>query len=89
MTFRSKLGSDNQTVLPREVVEALGAAPEGTLCFDVDEDGRVILSAKTASFAELADQFPKKKPPGKSASVAAMKQAVARGAKKRFLGSRK
>ena len=61
MVFTSTLTSKNQTTIPKAVVEALQAQPSSTLCFEMDSDGRVILTAKAASFAQLAGSFPKKK----------------------------
>ena len=42
------------------MVAALQAQPSATLCFEIESDGRIILTAKAATFAQLAGSFPKK-----------------------------
>jgi bifunctional DNA-binding transcriptional regulator/antitoxin component of YhaV-PrlF toxin-antitoxin module len=79
MFFTSTLTSKNQTTIPKAVVAALHARPSATLCFEVEPDGRILLSAKTATFAELAPTFPKRrrKTP---ATLEEMQQAIRDGA---------
>ena len=60
MVFTSTLTSKNQTTIPKAVVAALKAQPSATLCFEMEADGRIILTAKSASFAQLTGSFPKK-----------------------------
>lgn len=79
MVFTSTLTSKNQTTIPKAVVAALQALPSATLCFEMETDGRVILTAKSASFAKLAGSFPKK---GRirAASLEEMQTAIRTGA---------
>ncbi len=79
MVFTSTLTTKNQTTIPKAVVAALRAKPSATLCFEMDSDGRVILTAKSATFASLAGTFPKKKR-AKPATLEEMDAAIQRGA---------
>ena len=79
MVFTSTLTSKNQTTIPKAVVAALHAQPSATLCFEMEPDGRVILTAKAASFAQLAGSFPKK-PRAKPATLDEMGAAIRAGA---------
>jgi antitoxin PrlF len=83
MVFQSTLTSKNQTTIPKAVVEALRARPSATLCFELEPDGRVTLSAKTATFAELAHTFPKRrrKTP---ATLDEMQEAIVAGASRGY-----
>jgi bifunctional DNA-binding transcriptional regulator/antitoxin component of YhaV-PrlF toxin-antitoxin module len=83
MSHTSTLTSKNQTTIPKAVVAALNIKPSATLCYDLELDGTVRLTAKTASFAGLAGTFPAKRS-GKPASVAEMQAAVKSAAAKRF-----
>lgn len=83
MTYVSTLTSKNQTTLPKAVVAALGASQSAILSYEVMDDHTVRLTAKSASFEELLDTFPKKKP-AKPVKIETMKNAVAAGAARRF-----
>ncbi|HEY1052439.1 MAG TPA: type II toxin-antitoxin system PrlF family antitoxin [Prosthecobacter sp.] len=83
MSFTSTLTSKNQTTIPKKVVEALQLKPSATLHYEVEEDGRVVLTAKTGTFAGLADRFPKKRR-AQPASLEEMDAAIRAGAVKRF-----
>lgn len=83
MSVTSKLTAKNQTTIPKAVVEALQVKPSSMLVYEIEPDGRVILSAKSATFAELAGTFPAKKPK-KPVSVDQIKAAVRSGATRRF-----
>ena len=83
MVYSSTLTSKNQTTLPKAVVASLGAKPSSILAYEVLEDGTVLLTAKSATFKDIASSFPKKKP-AKRVTVEDMKKAVAAGAAKRF-----
>ena len=83
MIFTSTLTSKNQTTIPKAVVAALSAKPSATLCFELEPDGKVVLTAKTATFAELAGTFPKKKR-RKPATLEEMDAAIREGAASRF-----
>ena len=69
MSITSKLTAKNQTTIPKAVVEALQIKPSSMLLYEIEPDGRVVLSAKSATFEELAGMFPAKRP--KSVRVAA------------------
>ena len=58
MSVTSKLTAKNQTTIPKAVVEALQVKPSSMLVYEIEPDGRVLLTAKSASFAELAGTFP-------------------------------
>lgn len=88
MTYSSTLTSKNQTTLPKAVATLLGAKPSSILAYEVLEDGKVLLTAKSATFKDIANTFPKKKPIT-PVSMADMKNAVLQGAVKRFKKSAK
>ena len=83
MSVTSKLTAKNQTTIPKAVVEALQIKPSSMLLYEIEPDGRVVLSAKSATFQELADTFPAKKPK-KPVPVDQIKAAVRSGAARRF-----
>ena len=62
MTYSSTLTSKNQTTLPKAVVALLGAKPSAVLSYEEMEDGGIRLTAKSASFADHLESFPRKKP---------------------------
>ncbi|MFM7057317.1 MAG: type II toxin-antitoxin system PrlF family antitoxin [Planctomycetota bacterium] len=62
MTITSKLTSKNQTTIPKAVVQALQIKPASLLMYQIEPGGRVVLTAKSATFQELADTFPAKRP---------------------------
>ena len=88
MTYSSTLTSKNQTTLPKAIALLLGVRPQDTLSFEVTDEGKVLLSAKSATFKEIADSFPKKKPL-KPVAIEDMRKAVAEGVAKRFKKSAK
>ena len=83
MSFTSKLTAKNQTTIPKAVVEILQIKPSSMLLYEIDSEGRVLLSAKSASFEELAGSFPRKRPK-KPVTVEMMKAAIRAGAVRRF-----
>ena len=83
MSVTSKLTAKNQTTIPKAVVEALQAKPSSMLVYEIEPDGRVLLTAKSASFADLAGTFPKKKLK-KTVSLEQMDAAIRAGAVRRF-----
>ena len=87
MSITSKLTAKNQTTIPKVVIEALQIKPSSMLLYEIEPDGRVFLSAKSATFEELADTFPKKRP-RKPVSDEQMKEAVRSGAVQRFRKSK-
>ena len=62
MSITSKLTAKNQTTIPKAVVKALQIKPSSLLLYEIEPDGRVVLSAKAATFEEIADTFPAKRP---------------------------
>jgi antitoxin PrlF len=83
MSHTSTLTSKNQTTIPKAIVDALKIKPSATLCYDLEPDGSVRLTAKTASFSEMAGKFLRPLP-GKTATVMEMKAAVKAAAAQRF-----
>ncbi len=83
MSITSKLTAKNQTTIPKAVVAVLQIKPSSLLLYEIEPDGRVILSAKSATFAELADSFPARRP-GKSVSDGQVQAAVQSGAARRY-----
>ena len=83
MSITSKLTAKNQTTIPKVVVEALQIKPSSMLLYEIEPDGRVMLSAKSATFEELAGTFPVRRP-GKSVSDGQIKDATQAGAARRY-----
>ncbi len=83
MSLTSKLTAKNQTTIPKAVVEALQIKPSSMLLYEIEPDGRVLLSAKSATFEELADTFPTKRPRN-PVSNDQIKAAARSGAARRF-----
>lgn len=83
MTITSKLTAKNQTTIPKAVVEALQIKPSSLLLYEIEPDGRVVLSAKSATFEELANTFPAKRP-RKPVSDEQIHAAVRTGATRRY-----
>ena len=83
MSITSKLTAKNQTTIPKAVVEALQIKPSSLLMYEIEPDGRVVLTAKSATFEDLADTFPTKRI-RKPVSEEQLKEAVRAGAAKRF-----
>lgn len=83
MSITSKLTAKNQTTIPKAVVEALQIKPSSLLMYEIEPDGRVVLTAKSATFEDLADTFPTKRT-RKPVSEEQLKEAVRSGAAKRF-----
>jgi antitoxin PrlF len=81
---QSTLTSKNQTTIPKAVIEALNLRPSDQLVYEIEADGRIILSAKTGTFASVAASLPRKAKVGKSRSVDEMKSAVKDMARKRM-----
>lgn len=87
MSITSKLTAKNQTTIPKAVVEALKIRPSSMLVYEIEADGRVLLSTKSATFEELAGTFPQKKPK-KPVSLEQMDEAIRDGAARRFRKAR-
>jgi len=80
---QSTLSSTNQTTIPKAVIEALNLKPSCQLVYEFANDGRIVLSAKTGTFASVADRLPSKA--SKAHTTEKMKSAVKAMARKRFL----
>lgn len=57
--------------------------PQAKLSYEVTDEDKVLLSAKSATFKDIAGSFPKKKPL-KPVPIEDMRKAIAAGATKRF-----
>lgn len=82
---QSTLTSKNQTTIPKAVIEALNLRPSDQLVYEIEADGRILLSAKTGTFASVAASLPRKAKSGPARSVEEMKSAVKEMARKRML----
>ncbi len=80
----STLTSKNQTTIPKVVIEALNLRPSDQLVYEIEPDGRVMLSAKTGTFASVAASLSPKSRRGGARTVDEMKAAVKSMARKRF-----
>ncbi len=87
MIITSKLTAKNNTTIPTAVVEALQIKPSSLLVYEIESDGRVVLTAKSATFEDLADTFPAKRPM-KPASDEQLIETVRSSAVQRFRTSR-
>lgn len=83
----STLTSKNQTTIPKAVIEALNLRPSDQLVYEIEPDGRVVLSAKTGTFAGVAASLSKKPRSGAARTVEEMDAAVKAMARKRFTRS--
>jgi antitoxin PrlF len=84
----STLTSKNQTTIPKAVIEALRLRPSDQLVYEIEPDGRVLLSAKTGSFASVAASLSRKSKNAKARTVEEMDAAVKTAAGKRFKRAR-
>jgi len=81
----STLTSKNQTTIPKAVIEALKLQPSDQLVYEIEPDGRVLLSAKTGTFASVAAELSRRKPKSRvTLTVEEMDAAVKAAAIKRF-----
>lgn len=80
---QSTLTSKNQTTIPKAVIEALNLRPSDQLVYEIEADGRIILSAKTGTFASVAASLPRKMRAGQARTVEEMKSAVSAMARQR------
>lgn len=81
---QSTLTSKNQTTIPKSIVEALRLRPSEKLVYEIEADGRVMLSAKTGTFASVAASLPRKRVQGQTRTVEEMQTAAKSMAAKRF-----
>lgn len=80
---QSTLTSKHQTTIPKIVVEALGLKPADRLVYEIEEGGRVILTAKTATFRSVAASLSRGRTERHAHPVSGMKAAVKAMAVKR------
>ncbi len=80
----STLTSKNQTTIPKAVVEALKLRPSDQLIYEIEADGRVILSAKTGTFASVAAGLARKPSAHPARSDDEIKAAVKSMARQRW-----
>ncbi len=66
------------------MIEALNLRPSDQLVYEIESDGRIILSAKTGTFASVAASLPRKAKTAPARSVEEMKSAVKAMALKRL-----
>lgn len=66
------------------MVEVLKLRPSDQLVYEIEADGRVLLSAKTGTFASVAASLPRKPGSAPARTVAEMKVAVKTMARQRF-----
>ena len=83
---QSTLTSNHQTTIPKAVVEALNLRPSDQLVYEIEKNGRVILTAKTGTFASVAASLPRRKNTV-TRPVDEMKAAVKAMARKRVTRS--
>jgi len=84
----STLTRKNQTTIPKVIVAALGLRPSDQLVYEIDESGRVMLTAKTGTFASVAASLPRRQTPASGIPAEEIKAAVQRKARERFLRSK-
>lgn len=53
----STLTSKNQTTIPKAVIDALKLKPSDKIDYHIAPDGRVVLSARTASLGEVEEKL--------------------------------
>ncbi len=75
--------SKNQVTVPKAIVAALHLKPSSKLMFEIGEAGVVTLRAKSATFADLAKNSPKRANV-KAATIEEMNGALGRGAIERY-----
>jgi len=85
---QSTLTSKNQTTIPKAVVEALNLRPSDQLVYEIEPNGRVLLTAKTGTFASVAASLVRKPGIRPAHTVDEMKSAVKCMARKRMLRAR-
>ena len=83
----STLTRKNQTTIPKSVVSALGLKPSAQLVYEIRDNGEVVLTAKSATFASLVSTFPKK-PRQSARTEVEMKSVIRKKAAERFLRSK-
>ncbi len=82
--IHSTLTSKNQTTVPKAVVEALKLKPSDQLVYEIGSNGKVLLTAKTETFASVAASLPKKKKPNRVITLEDMDEAIKEMATKRY-----
>jgi hypothetical protein len=67
------------------VVEALNLRPSVQLVYEIEPDGRVLLSAKTGTFASVAAELTRKRKGGPVRTLEEMDAAVRMAAGRRYV----
>lgn len=80
----STLTSKNQTTVPKAVVEALKIKPSDRLVYEIGTDGKVVLTAKTETFASVAAGLPKRPKRKAVPTIGDMDRAIKEMAVKRY-----
>lgn len=82
--IHSTLTTKNQTTVPKAVVEALKLKPSDQLVYEIGTDGRVVLTAKTETFASVAAGLPKRPKRKSVPTIEDMDRAIKEMAVKRY-----
>lgn len=77
----STLTSKGQVTLPKEIRDRLGLRPGHQLSFELGEDGRIVVRAKTVPLASLAGLLRRR---GKKRSLREIEEGIGRGAAQSF-----
>jgi AbrB family looped-hinge helix DNA binding protein len=77
----STLTSKGQVTLPKEIRDRLGLRPGHQLSFELGEDGRIVVRAKTVPLASLAGLLRRR---GKKQSLQQIEEGIGRGAAQSF-----
>lgn len=80
----STITSKNQTTVPKAVMAALKLKPSDQLVYEIGTDGRVVLSAKTETFASVAAGLPKRPKRRTVPTIGDMDRAIKEMAVKRY-----
>jgi bifunctional DNA-binding transcriptional regulator/antitoxin component of YhaV-PrlF toxin-antitoxin module len=83
----STITSKNQTTVPKAVMAALKLKPSDQLVYEIGTDGRVVLSAKTETFASVAAGLPEKPKRKPVPTIGDMDRAIKEMAVKRYARS--
>ena len=77
----STLTSKGQVTLPKEIRDRLGLRPGHQLSFELGEDGRIVVRAKTVPLASLAGLLRRR---GRKRSLREIEEGIGRGAVQSF-----
>lgn len=80
----STITSKNQTTVPKAVMAALKLKPSDQLVYEIGTDGRVVLTAKTETFASVAASLPNRPKRKSIPTIEDMDKAIKEMAVKRY-----